>query len=149
MKQLCTFQLGPYACALDVACVREVIRPRLPTPVPRAPTGVVGLVSLRGQILTAFDLGPSLGLEPRSEAPFGIVVEVEGETASETICLLTDEVGEVGVADPSCLEPPPANLSPELQVVVEAAYRAPRNLFLVLAPSAVFDVTRAVVTTCD
>jgi len=143
--QLCTFQLGPYACALDIRYVREVIRPRLPTPVPRAPLGVVGLVSLRGQILTAFDLGPSLGLEPRVEAPYAIVVEL----GDDMVCLLTDEVGEVGDADPSCLEPPPANLKPELRNVVERAYRTPDNLFLVLNPRAVIDVTCSPIATCD
>jgi purine-binding chemotaxis protein CheW len=144
-RQLCTFQLGPYRCALDVAFVREVIRPRMPTPVPRAPTGVVGLVSLRGQILTAFDLGPSLGLDPRTDAPYGVVLEVE----NETVCLLTDEVGEVGIAAAGCVEPAPANLSAELRMVVEGAYRGPRNLFLVLSPRAVFDVTCLSAAACD
>jgi chemotaxis signal transduction protein len=74
----------------------------MPTPVPQAPEGVMGLVSLRGQILTAFDAGPRLGLAPRksADAPYGIVLD-------GGFCLLVDEVGDVGEAHADRFEPPP------------------------------------------
>ncbi|MHC4407796.1 MAG: chemotaxis protein CheW [Planctomycetota bacterium] len=129
MRRLCTFQLGRLSCALDVGCVREVIRPRMPTPVPQAPEGVMGLVSLRGQILTAFDAGPRLGLAPRksADAPYGIVLD-------GGFCLLVDEVGDVGEAHADRFEPPPDDLAPELEGLVESAYRGRRTRFLVLSP---------------
>ncbi|MHC4940350.1 MAG: chemotaxis protein CheW [Planctomycetota bacterium] len=131
MRQLCTFQIGKLACAVDVADVREVIRPRMPTPVPQAPEGVVGLVSLRGQILTAFDPGPRLGLEPRTrEAPYGIVID-------GGYCVLVDEVGDVGEAQPDRFEPPPGDLPAELAGVVEASYREHRVRFLVLSSAGI------------
>jgi len=132
---LCTFQIGPYACALDVSLVREVMRPRLATPVPLAPEGVVGLLSVRGRIITAYDLGPRLGLtaRPDADAPFGILID--SDTAP--LCLLVDAVGEVGHPSPERLEAPPANLDERVRPYVEAAYRGPRNLFLVLTAAAV------------
>ena len=134
-RRLCTFRIGPYACALDVGLVQEVLRPQRCTPVPCAPEGVVGLLALRGRIVTAYDLGPRLGLEPRatSEANFGILVASE----SSALCLLVDELGEVGVAAPARLEPVPAGINERIRPIVEAAYRGPQSLFLVLSEEAV------------
>ena len=132
---LCTFQIGPYACALDVSLVREVMQPRLVTPVPLAPEGVVGLVSVRGRVITAFDLGPRLGLASRTtaQAPFGILIDSD----SAPLCLLVDAVGEVGQPSPTRLEAPPSNLDKRVRPYVEAAYRGAQSLFLVLTPEAV------------
>lgn len=128
MKGLCTFQVGPHTCALDVAAVRKVIQPETPTPVPRAPTGVRGVFAHRGQILTAYDLLPRFGLPPRRspEAPFGLVLD-------DDLCLLVDEVGEVAEVDPSRFETPPHALTAGFESMVETAYRGRRNLFLVLS----------------
>ena len=145
MSKLCTFSIGNHACALDVNVVREVIRPRAPTPVPHAPEGVVGLVALRGQVLTAVDLGPRLGDDTRTDAPYGIVVAY-GDTV---FCLLADQVGQVGEAKDERVEPPPASLDPALCDLVAAAYRAPRTLYLVLRPDAILDVTACPAATCE
>ena len=132
---LCTFQIGPYACALDVSLVREVMRPRQVTPVPKAPEGVVGLLSVRGRVITAYDLGPRLGLAGRGNAPapFGILIDSD----SAPLCLMVDAIGEVGHPAPERMAPPPASLDARIQPYVEAAYRGPRNLFLVLAREAI------------
>jgi len=134
-RRLCTFSIGPYACALDVRHVQEVLRPQHCTPVPRAPAGVVGLLALRGRIVTAYDLGPRLGLAPRptADAPYGILLTGD----SSHVCLLVDEVGEVGAAAPSRMEPVPAGIDERIRAIVEAAYRGPQSLFLVLSEAAV------------
>jgi len=128
VKRLCTFQIGPHTCALDVASVREVIQPGLPAPVPRAPAGIPGVFAHRGQVLTAYDLLPRMGLPPRlrPQAPFGIVLDGE-------LCLLVDEVGEVAAVDPSRIETPPRALIEGFEAMVETAYRGRHNLFLVLS----------------
>jgi len=131
---LCTFQIGPYACALDVSLVREVMRPRLVTPVPKAPEGVVGLLSVRGRIITAYDLGPRLGLTARGDEPARFGILIDSDTAP--LCLMVDAIGEVGHPDADRMEPPPASLDARVRPYIEAAYRGPRSLFLVLAAEA-------------
>jgi len=132
VSRLCTFQLGPHACALDVSCVREVIRPGAPTPVPRAPEGVAGVLSVRGRLLTAWDLLPRLGLPPRRrpEAPCGLVVD-------DALCILADEVGQVGEPRPSRFETPPAAMIAGFADLIETAYRGKRTLYLVLRADAI------------
>jgi purine-binding chemotaxis protein CheW len=111
------------------------MRPHRTTPVPLAPEGVVGLLSVRGRSITAYDIGPRLGLAPRpsADAPFGILIDSD----SAPLCLLVDAVGEVGHPSPERLEPPPSHLGDRIRPFVAAAYRGPRNLFLVLTPEAI------------
>jgi len=127
VRRLCTFQVGPFACALDVDEVREVVRPGVPTPVPLAPEGVAGLVSVRGRLLTAFELLPRLGAPARKapQAPFGLVI-------GDDCCLLVDEVGEVREAEASRFETAPPQLVEGIEDLVESAYHGRRNRYLVL-----------------
>lgn len=67
--------------ALPLSCVREVVAAASVTEIPRAPLGVVGVISLRGAITTVFELGVLLGgAAGASDAPRPIVlVDVGGE----------------------------------------------------------------------
>jgi chemotaxis signal transduction protein len=56
----CTFRLGGRLYGIRVERVQEVLKPMPLTPVPLAPAAVRGLLNLRGQIVTALDLAPSL-----------------------------------------------------------------------------------------
>jgi purine-binding chemotaxis protein CheW len=49
---------------VDVLHVQEVIRYQQITPVPLAPESIVGLINLRGQIVTAVDMRRLLNLPP-------------------------------------------------------------------------------------
>src|ERR1035438_1418657 len=58
---LAAFFVRDALCALDAAGVREVIRLGPLTPVRYAPEEVIGIVNLRGKIVTVVDLGLRLG----------------------------------------------------------------------------------------
>ncbi|HLL08783.1 MAG TPA: chemotaxis protein CheW, partial [Nocardioidaceae bacterium] len=52
-SRLCTFIVGDLLLGLPVEEVSEVVRAEVLTPVPLAPSGVLGLLNLRGRIVTA------------------------------------------------------------------------------------------------
>src|ERR1039457_979992 len=58
---LATFFVRDTLCALDAAGVQEVIRLGPVTPVRYAPEEVLGIINLRGKIVTIVDLGLRLG----------------------------------------------------------------------------------------
>ena len=65
----CTFRVGGLLVGVDVERVQEVLHDPELTPVPLAHESVVGLLNLRGQIVTAIDARRRLGLTaaaPRS-----------------------------------------------------------------------------------
>ena len=61
-KQFCTFQLDDLLFGIDVLSVQEIILPQEMTEVPLAPDVISGLINLRGQVVTAINLGRWLGI---------------------------------------------------------------------------------------
>lgn len=94
IQQLLTFVLGGALYALPVERVREVVRMRSITPVPRVPAEVCGVISLRGEIVQVVDLRRRLGLEPIPATRASRIVIVHGEDG-RVAGLLVDGVREV------------------------------------------------------
>jgi purine-binding chemotaxis protein CheW len=104
-----TFFVRDVLCGLDAAEIQEVIRLGPVTPVCHASSEVVGIVNLRGRIVTILDPGLRLGLPkavPGMESRVFII-----EDRSEFIGLLVDRVDEVVEVDAKAWQPPPANVS--------------------------------------
>ena len=100
LRQLLVFEIagGPYA--LPVECVREIVRLRPITPIPRAPQDVCGVISLRGEIVQVIDLRRRIGAQQDAPTRRARIVVVQGEDA--VAGLLVDGVREVirvGLAD--------------------------------------------------
>jgi purine-binding chemotaxis protein CheW len=105
---LATFIVGEAVFALDAAGVQEVIRVTTITPVPHAPPEVVGVINLRGKIVTLLDAGLILASAPalRNRESRIFLIEDKGEF----IGLLVDQVGEVIESEPSQWESLPLNI---------------------------------------
>lgn len=92
-EEVLTFQLGEGRYGIPACYIREVQPLTHLTRLPTTPAFVVGLVNVRGKILTALDIRPLLDIEgqpPESEALL-VVVQVQGTD----VCLLADDVIEV------------------------------------------------------
>jgi purine-binding chemotaxis protein CheW len=99
MSDCVLVRVGERRVAVPTARVREVAAVVVVTPVPQAPSLVVGLTQLRGQILPVLDLGRGGGRAPRPNDPL-VVVELGPVRAA----LLVDHV--LGVEP----DPPAAEL---------------------------------------
>lgn len=103
VRQLLTFVLDASPYAVPVERVREIVRVRPITPVPRVPSDVCGVISLRGEILEVIDLRLRLRLHaaPRGRASRIIVVHSVGGVAG----VLVDGVSEVLAVPEDALRP--------------------------------------------
>lgn len=93
-KQFATFKVGPLFLGIELASIQELLRCQEMAMVPLAPVAVVGLINLRGQIVTALDMRKICGLAPLGKdasPPMNIVVHGEGGPVS----LLVDEICDV------------------------------------------------------
>lgn len=106
---LATFFVRDALCALDAAGVQEVIRLGPVTPVNYAPEEVLGIVNLRGKIVTIVDLGLRLGF-PQAVAAGDTRIFIL-EDRNEFIGLLVDRVDEVVEVEREHWQPPPANVN--------------------------------------
>ena len=88
-----TFMLNGETFALRVEDVQEVLMPQPLTPVPLAPDHIVGLLNLRGQLMSAIDLRKRLNILPRAadDSTNMLVLKTrEGLTS-----IVVDDIGDV------------------------------------------------------
>lgn len=134
-RQVCTFLVGSMKFGIDVLHVQEVIRYQEITHVPLAPHAVVGLINLRGQIVTAIDMHRRLGLEarPDGDLPMNVVMR----KADGTVSLLVDAIGDVVEVRDDALELPPETLDAATREVVKWVYKLDDGLLLMVDADAV------------
>ena len=139
MKQLATFTVDGRFLGVDVTRVREVLRPQELTHVPLAPPQIAGLINLRGEIVTAFDLRVALerGLRGRDERPMNIVISTEHGPVS----MLVDDVSDVLDLDEEAIERPPSTLRGSARDLIVGAYKLDGRLLLELDLDAVIAKT--------
>jgi purine-binding chemotaxis protein CheW len=106
LRELLVFSLGGAPYALPIERVREIVRPRTLTAVPHVPREVLGVISLRGEIVQVLDTCRRLGLAPTASARHSRVIVLNGEDAAVT-GLLVDAVHEVLRVEESEVRPPP------------------------------------------
>jgi len=83
--------------ALPVDAVLEIAELGQVTPVPGAPSGVLGVRNLRGQVIPVIDLATVLSLSGDAESE-RIVVTEDGDLRAALAVTSTDDVGELGTA---------------------------------------------------
>jgi purine-binding chemotaxis protein CheW len=102
LRELLVFTLDGTHYALPIERVREIVRPRALTPVPRVPAVVLGVISLRGEIVQVIDGRRRLALAPIEIQRKSRVVVLNGE-GGEVTGLLVDSVQEVLRVEESAL----------------------------------------------
>lgn len=91
--QWVTFYLAEEKYGVPVAQVREVLRYSEITPVPGAPDYVLGIINLRGNVVTVLDTRKRFALPPNEIADSTRVVIIEVE--EQVVGILVDSVSEV------------------------------------------------------
>jgi len=129
MIQFVTFRIDTLLFGIDVLKVREINRVLDITEVQHSPKHIRGLVNLRGQVVTIFDMGVRLGLDPRiiSEESHNIVLK------REPVGLLVDAIGDVVQTDQDSIEQPPANVSGIESDFMAGVVRQNKELILILS----------------
>ena len=128
--QYCTFWVDTLYLGIDVHTVQEVMRTLEMTPVPLAPASVVGLINLRGRIVTAIDLRRRLALPPRPDGqePMNVVMRLDDGAVS----LVVDEIGDVIEVDRDSFERVPDTLHGEHRALIRGVYKLNNQLLLIL-----------------
>jgi len=104
--QLVTFRLGGEEFGLDVFGVHEILRWQEPTPVPRAPAFVEGVLDVRGTLVPVVDLRKRFELVQAGYDDDTRIVLVD--FGGERLGLVVDAVTEVLRAPETAVSSPPA-----------------------------------------
>ncbi len=106
--QLACFYLEDTLCGLDINIVQEINQDLQITKVPMSSDYVVGIMNLRGQIVTVIDQSQKIGFEPSTITEESRVIIVKSQ--NEHIGLLVDRVTEVFTTPLKDLADPPSNI---------------------------------------
>ena len=94
LRELLVFGLAGNAYAIAVERVREIVRMRDLTRVPRAPAWLLGVVALRGEVVEVIDLRLRLALPARKSDRSSRIIMLHGDDDRVT-GVLVDSVQEV------------------------------------------------------
>lgn len=136
--ELLCFKVANEEYAISIMDIKEIIKPREVTEVPRVPDFVRGILSLRGNIIPIFDMRVRLGLAggSRSERERVIVVNRQGGFAG----VLVDEVVQVVRIPEGGIEPPPVVLEGIDREFVLGIGRVAGRMLILLDMEKVLDV---------
>jgi len=107
--ELITFYVGNALCGMDILNIQEINKHMDVTQVPQSPEYMLGVLNIRGKIVSILDLGRKLGLShtKRTDSSRNVIVDSQ----NEHIGLLVDSISDVVPTDLDKVEPPPANIS--------------------------------------
>jgi purine-binding chemotaxis protein CheW len=92
-----TFGLGREEYGLEILKVREIFGYMEITSIPHTPLHVIGVINLRGQVISVIDLRRRFGMAPidRTEQTCIIVVEINHDNRRINMGIVVDRVSEV------------------------------------------------------
>ncbi len=129
--------VGGEPLGLSVDYVQTIFGIDAVTPVPLGPKEVIGLVNLRGKIVTAVSLRRRLGLP--DAADIRPMLAVGMDYRGENFALIVDEVGDVLHLSPQSRISLPPHLDGRRAKFTKAAYRLETGILSLLDVAAIFD----------
>ncbi|HKS25993.1 MAG TPA: chemotaxis protein CheW [Thermoanaerobaculia bacterium] len=131
-RELLTFVLAGEHYALDIEHIVEIVTPRSITRVPNAEEGIVGIISLRGTIVTVVDARRKLRHPPSKNGDHADRRIIVLEKGGETLGFEVDRVLRVVKTDPGAIEPHPVVHATELHEAIRGVFRHADALTILL-----------------
>jgi purine-binding chemotaxis protein CheW len=129
--ELLTFSIAGEQYAVGIERIIEIVRPRPVTRIPNADASVVGIISLRGTIVTIVDVRRRLRHRAERDEradPRIVVVEFSGETLGFEV----DRVSRVVRVPAGSIEPHPVVHASELSEAIRGVFRSGGALTILL-----------------
>jgi purine-binding chemotaxis protein CheW len=128
--ELLSFIIAGEQYAVSIDHLVEIVTPRDATRVPNADPTIVGIISLRGTIVTIIDVRRKLGHPPGTGGDE--VRIIVAERGGETLGFEVDRVLRVLKVDSAAIEPHPVVHSSELSEAVRGVFRYANALTILL-----------------
>ena len=108
LMELATFQAGVAICSMEIQQIQEINKLTQMTRVPQAPEDVLGILNLRGQLVTVIDLARRLGLGTMEPPPQARVIIVNASGGK--VGILVHRIRDVVTVDLLQKKEAPANM---------------------------------------
>jgi purine-binding chemotaxis protein CheW len=128
--QLVTFKLEEETYGINVMQVQEVLRVAEIAPVPGAPDYVLGIINLRGNVVTVIDTRNRFGLVAAETTENSRIVIIEGE--GQVVGIQVDSVAEVVELRESEIDSAPNVGNEETARYIQGVHTREGNLLIVI-----------------
>lgn len=139
-----TVTVGGQLLGLPIARVQDVFIATRVTPVPLAPSEIVGLINLRGRVVTAICMRRRMGHADAGAAPASAdgreLTAVGIDQGGEAFALIVDTVGEVMRLSRTTFEPVPIHLDRAWAALAKGIHRLDDRLLVVIDVDAVLNI---------
>ena len=128
--QLVTFRLKDETYGINVMQVQEVLRVAEIAPVPGAPHYVLGIINLRGNVVTVIDTRIRFGLPQAEIDDLSRIIVIESE--AQVVGILVDSVAEVVDLHASEIDSAPNVGNEESSRYIQGVASRDNNLLIVV-----------------
>jgi len=139
LLELLTFVIAGEQYAVDIERIVEIVTPRSVTRIPNADSSVLGIMSLRGTIVTLVDVRKKLGHAVGAATDDTRIVVIDFH--NETVGFVVDRVQRVVKIPASTVEPHPVVHTNELQESIRGVFRVSGALTILLDLDKLLDHT--------
>lgn len=109
LKEFLCFELGEEEYAIDVSFVKEIIKNRPLTEVPKTLDFILGIISIRGEVMPVFDIKKLLDIQALTDSINSKIVIIE--YCNEKISLIVDAITQIAKISTNDINPAPMNIS--------------------------------------
>jgi len=127
------FSLGEEEFAIPLLRVREVIAVPDVTPIPQSPNYFLGVINLRGQVITVVDLRTKLGIKPLNSSEMAVVI---CDLGSISLGVVVDSINSVVTPRAEDISERPELKNQKASEYITSVYRHEKGMVLLL------DITR-------
>ena len=129
VRNLLTFTLGSEKYALDMEFMKKICWAEGITAVPGLPAHILGIINLRGEIISVVDLRDLLGIEPAvAGKPSIMVTGIQGVDVG----FLVDSVDEILDLPLKSIDPPMITFEKEYAEFIDGEARVDETLIVIL-----------------
>jgi len=125
-----TFHIGETLWGIDTLKVQEVIRVVDVTCVHHAPDYIVGIINLRGKIVTIIDLSKKLHLPKLETTEKSRIIIVKWNM--EYVGFLVDSISDIVNTEKDKIQPPPSNINGAQGKYFKGIYHTEDQLIAIL-----------------
>ncbi|NPA40074.1 MAG: chemotaxis protein CheW [Thermodesulfobacteria bacterium] len=124
-----TFYMGEFLFGIPAEKIMEINKDVEITPVPLSDDYILGIMNLRGQIVTVMDLAKKVQLKTEITPKINLIIKSEDEAP---VSFVVEQVGEILEIPIAKLEKPPEKIEGLSREYIKNVYQLPEKLVLIL-----------------
>ncbi len=130
-----SFYMGDFLFGITADKIVEINKDLEITPVPLSEDYILGIMNLRGQIITVIDLAKKIRLHAKITPKLNLIIKTEDEAP---VSFVIEEIGDILEIPVAKLEKPPEKIEGLDKEYVEKVYQLPDKLLLLLNMEEIF-----------